>query len=73
MKVADVFYHLRKALGLTQQQMAKRLGCSQGLLSKIENGLEPELKIFVAAYRIAVRSEGTVYSYLQFLSFLNGK
>jgi transcriptional regulator with XRE-family HTH domain len=32
---------LRKAHGLSQQELATKAGCAQGLISMIENGLTP--------------------------------
>lgn len=36
---------MRTAAGITQTEMAKRLGCTQGAVSKLENGLDDDVTV----------------------------
>jgi putative transcriptional regulator len=46
--------HIRESKGLTQKELAKKVGVSRSWLVKIENGKEPKLKL---ALRIAAALE----------------
>lgn len=53
--IAQLFYDLRMALGLTQVEFAKLVGMSQPLISKVEKAhMPPSLKAFLGAYRAAM-------------------
>ncbi len=59
----------RKALGLTQQQMASKIGISQSRLSRIEAGSYDEMagsqfRLFVEAYRLTNNEKSRWQSYL---------
>ncbi len=43
--IVHFLFGMRSANGVSQVEMAKRLGCSQSRISKLENGLDDELTI----------------------------
>jgi transcriptional regulator with XRE-family HTH domain len=43
--IVHFLFGMRSAKGVSQVEMAKRLGCSQSRISKLENGLDDELTI----------------------------
>lgn len=48
MRYSIIFKTVRKAKGLRQVEMAKRLGCTQGTISKIESGsMKPEVDVYI--------------------------
>jgi len=57
-KIGAKLYEARSNSGLEQKQVAKRLGCSQSFISKIENGeIEPKVSFFfklIKLYKIPV-------------------
>lgn len=52
MSLGDRFIAARKHARLSQQELALRLGCSQGLISKIERGDQNETSLIVKVAQI---------------------
>lgn len=71
----EAFTALRMDLGITQMEMAEKLGLTQGSLSKAENGAaEPRGGVALRAYQMALEiSKKGSKSPSLFRSIANGK
>ncbi|APM40456.1 hypothetical protein BS101_17810 [Clostridium kluyveri] len=68
-----MFKNMRKKLGFTQDQMARKLGISQGTLSKLENNSVYKINIIKIAFIRKVCDIFLLCPIILFLYFYNGQ